>query len=103
MLAEEAERVRDIALQVKNSTDQQTVSAGGINSAMETIAKDVASIRSMLESQLQETEMIANASTMMLEISQANDSIAQEFNRALGDLIQTGRSFEDDVKKFKIT
>jgi methyl-accepting chemotaxis protein len=102
MLAEEAERVRDIALQVKNSTDQQTVSAGGINAAMEQIASDISSIRRMLESQLSETEQIANASTMMLEIAQANDSIAQEFKRAIVEFQQTGRSFEDEVKRFKV-
>jgi len=102
MLADEAERVRDIALQVKNSTDQQTVSAGGINAAMEQIASDIASIRRTLEGQLAETERIANASTMMLEIAQANDSIAQEFKRAIGEFQQTGRTFEDEVKRFKV-
>jgi len=102
MLAEEAERVRDIALQVKNSTDQQTVSAGGINASMEQISADISSIRKMLESQLAETERIANASTMMLEIAQANNSIAQEFKRAIGDFQQTGKSFEDEVKRFKV-
>jgi methyl-accepting chemotaxis protein len=102
MLAEEAERVSDIALQVKTSTNQQTVSAAGINSAMEQIATDIGSIRKMLQSQLDESERIANASTMMLEIAQANDSIAEEFKRAIGDFQETGRSFEDEVKRFKV-
>jgi methyl-accepting chemotaxis protein len=93
--------VRDIALEVRNSTDEQSVSARGINVAMDNISSDVKSIKKMLESQLTETERIANASTMMLEIAQANDSIAQEFTRALGDLMQTGREFEDEVQKFK--
>lgn len=103
MLAREAERVRDIALQVKNATDQQTVSAGGINATMEQIAADIGSIRAMLQSQLAESERIANASTMMLEIAQANDSIAQEFKRAIGEFQETGRTFDDEVKRFKVT
>jgi methyl-accepting chemotaxis protein len=103
MLAREAERVRDIALQVRNSTDQQTVSAGGINDAMEQISSDIASIRAMLQSQLAESERIANASTMMLEIAQASDSIAQEFKRAIGEFQETGRSFDDEVKRFRVS
>ena len=44
LLAEEADRVRDIALQVKNSTDEQSVAGSGISEAMEQIAADVRSI-----------------------------------------------------------
>ncbi len=101
MLAEESERVRDIALQVKRSADEQSLSAHGIGEAMENIASDIEAIRKMLESQQKETERIANAATTMLDIAQANDSIAQEFNRALGELVDTGREFDNELKKFK--
>ena len=39
----------------------------------------------------------------IIEIAQANDSIAQEFVRAIGEFRQTGESFEDEVKRFKVT
>ena len=101
LLAEESERVRDIALQVKGSADEQSLSARGIGEAMENIANDIGNIRRMLEAQRKETERIANAASTMLDIAQANDSIAQEFNRALGDLMETGREFDTELKRFR--
>ncbi|MGK2859932.1 MAG: methyl-accepting chemotaxis protein [Thermoanaerobaculia bacterium] len=101
MLSEESERVRDIALQVKRSADEQSLSARGIGDAMENIANDIGAIRKMLESQRKETEKISKASSTMLDIAQANDSIAQEFNRALGDLMETGREFDNELKRFR--
>ncbi|MCM2317080.1 MAG: methyl-accepting chemotaxis protein [Thermoanaerobaculia bacterium] len=101
LLAEESERVRDIALQVKRSADEQSLSARGIGEAMENIAGDIGAIRKMLEAQRAETEKIAKATSTMLDIAQANDSIAQEFNRALGDLVETGREFDNELKRFR--
>ncbi|MFA6958039.1 MAG: methyl-accepting chemotaxis protein [Thermoanaerobaculia bacterium] len=101
MLAEETERVRDIALHVKRSADEQSLSARGIGDAMENIAEDIGAIRTMLEAQKKDTERIAGAASTMLDIAQANDSIAQEFNRALGDLMQTGREFDNELKRFR--
>jgi methyl-accepting chemotaxis protein len=101
MLAEETERVRDVALHVKRSADEQSLSARGIGEAMEHIAEDIGAIRTMLEEQRKDTEHIARASSTMLDIAQANDSIAQEFNRALGDLMQTGREFDNELKRFR--
>lgn len=101
MLAEETERVRDVALHVKRSADEQSVSAQGIGNAMEHIAEDIGAIRTMLEEQKKDTEKIAAASSTLLDIAQANDSIAQEFNRALGDLMQSGREFDAELKRFR--
>jgi methyl-accepting chemotaxis protein len=101
MLAEETERVRDIALHVKRSADEQSLSAQGIGEAMGNIAHDINAIRGMLEEQRKETERISKAASTMLDIAQANDSIAQEFNRALGELMITGREFDDELKRFR--
>jgi len=43
----------------------------------------------------------ADTRATMLDIAEANDSIAQEFNHALGDLMETGREFDTDLRKFK--
>src|SRR5207244_13393447 len=80
LLANEAERVREIAAQVKVATDEQSQAGRGITAALEKIADDARTMRDSLERQLRETDRIANASRTMLDIAQANDAIAREFN-----------------------
>ncbi len=103
LLAEEAERVREIALQVRNSTGQQSQASAGITSAMEQIAHDVRMIRDLLDGQLQETEQIADASRTMQQIAGANDAVAQEFNRTVQGLLESGREFDKEVARFQIS
>ena len=101
MLAQETERVHEIAAQVRRSTDEQTVAARGITNAMEQVAADVRTIRDLLQSQLQETERIASAADVMLNIADANDSVAQEFSRAIQNLVRSGNEFETEVARFR--
>ncbi|MEO8216221.1 MAG: methyl-accepting chemotaxis protein [Acidobacteriota bacterium] len=102
LLGVEAERVRDIALQVRNSTDQQSAASRGITRAMEQMAAEARDVRDLLERQLEETERIAGASRVMLEMARENDSVAQEFNATLRNLLQSGQEFETEVKRFRI-
>jgi methyl-accepting chemotaxis protein len=101
LLAQESERVREIALQVKNATDEQSQAGRGITAALEKIADDARGIRDSLERQLRETDRIADASRTMLEIAQANDSIAREFNSTVQNLVTSGRDFESEVGRFR--
>jgi len=39
----------------------------------------------------------------MLDIAQANDAIAREFNATVQSLVTSGREFESEVSKFKFT
>ncbi len=103
LLAEEAERVREIALQVRTSTDQQSVASRGITVAMEQMTTDAREIRDLLEGQLGETERIANASKVMLRIAQDNDAVAQRFNQTVQDLLSSGEEFEAEVERFRLT
>jgi len=103
LLAMEAERVREIAAQVRNATDEQSLAGGGITSALEKIAEDARAMRDSLDRQLQETDRIADASRTMLDIAQANDAIAREFNATVQSLVTSGREFESEVSKFKFT
>jgi methyl-accepting chemotaxis protein len=102
LLAEEAERVREIALMVRTSTDQQSGASRGISSAMEQMAADAARMRDLLRQQLSETDRIAGASKAMLEIALDNDAVAQEFNRTVETLVRSGTEFEAEVKKFRV-
>ncbi len=102
LLAEEAERVREIALQVRTSTDQQSVASRGITVAMEQMTADAREIRDLLEGQLRETERIANASKVMLRIAQDNDAVAQQFNQTVQDLLTSGEEFETEVDRFRL-
>lgn len=101
LLAQESERVHEIAAQVRRATDEQTVAARGITSAMEQVAADVRTIRDLLQGQLQETDRIAGAADVMLKIADANDSVAQEFSRAIQNLVRSGNEFENEVARFK--
>jgi methyl-accepting chemotaxis protein len=101
LLAQESERVREIALQVRNATDEQSQAGRGITAALEKIAEDARGIRDSLERQLRETDRIADASRTMLEIAQANDSIAREFNNTVQNLVSSGRDFESEVARFR--
>ncbi|HXI13833.1 MAG TPA: methyl-accepting chemotaxis protein [Thermoanaerobaculia bacterium] len=101
LLASEAERVREVALQVKTSTQHQLTAGRGIASAMEQIAEDTRSIRQLLESQIRNTDQIASASQMMGDIARQNDSVAQDFNGTVNQLIESGRDFESEVRKFR--
>jgi methyl-accepting chemotaxis protein len=103
LLAMEAERVREIAAQVRNATDEQSLAGRGITSALEKIAEDTRAMRDSLDRQLQETDRIADASRTMLDIAQANDAIAREFNATVQSLVTSGREFESEVSKFKFT
>jgi methyl-accepting chemotaxis protein len=101
LLAQESERVREIALQVRNATDEQSQAGRGITRALEKIAEDARGIRDSLERQLRETDRIADASRTMLEIAQANDSIAREFNSTVQNLVSSGHDFETEVSRFR--
>lgn len=103
LLAVEAERVREIAAQVKNATDEQSLAGRGIGTAMEKIAEDARAMRDSLDRQLRETDRIADASKTMLDIAQANDAIAREFDTTVQSLVKSGRDFEAEVAKFRFT
>jgi methyl-accepting chemotaxis protein len=103
LLAMEAERVREIAAQVKNATDEQSLAGRGITVALEKIAEDARAMRDSLDRQLRETDRIADASRTMLDIAQANDAIAREFNATVQSLVTSGKDFEAEVARFRFT
>jgi methyl-accepting chemotaxis protein len=101
LMAQESERVRDIAAQVKNATEEQSLAGKGITLALEKIADDARAMRDLLERQLQETDRIADASRVMLDIAQKNDAIAREFNATVQNLVRSGNEFESEVTRFR--
>jgi methyl-accepting chemotaxis protein len=101
LLAQESERVRDIAAQVKNATEEQSSAGKGITTALERIAEDARAMRDLLERQLEETDRIADASRVMLDIAQKNDAMAREFNSTVQSLVQSGSEFESEVARFR--
>lgn len=103
LLAQESERVREIAGQVKNATDEQSQAGRGISSALERIAEDARAMRDLLERQLHETDRIADASRTMLDIAQANDAVAREFDSTVQNLVTSGRNFENEVGRFRFS
>lgn len=103
LLANEAERVREIAAQVKVATDEQSQAGRGITAAMEKIADDARAMRDSLDRQLRETDRIADASKTMLDIAQENDAIAREFNATVQSLVASGKEFENEVARFRLT
>ena len=86
----EAERVHDIAQQVKHATQEQTQAEDGIARAMESIAGDVGTIRDRLGNQLHETKQIAANSVDSLTIAHRNHGIAEQFGVALRELLRQG-------------
>ena len=94
LLAQEAERVREIAAQVKTATDEQSPAGRGITAALEKIAEDARAMRDLLDRQLSETDRIADASRTMLDIAQQNDAIAREFNATVQNLVRSGQGRE---------
>ena len=103
LMAQESERVRDIAAQVKNATEEQSTAGRGITSALEKIAEDARAMRDLLERQLEETDRIAEASRVMLDIAQKNDEIAREFNSTVQSLVRSGQEFETEVTRFRFS
>lgn len=101
LMAHESERVRDIAAQVKNATEEQSSAGKGITRALERIADDARAMRDLLERQLQETDRIADASRVMLDIAQKNDAIAREFTATVQNLVRSGQEFESEVTRFR--
>jgi methyl-accepting chemotaxis protein len=101
LMAHESERVRDIAAQVKNATEEQSSAGRGITSALEKISDDARAMRDLLERQLEETDRIANASRVMLEIAQKNDAIAREFTSTVQNLVRSGDEFQSEVTRFR--
>ncbi|HKR66836.1 MAG TPA: methyl-accepting chemotaxis protein [Thermoanaerobaculia bacterium] len=101
LMAQESERVRDIAAQVKNATEEQSSAGKGITTALEKIAEDARAMRDLLERQLQETDRIADASRVMLDIATQNDAMAREFNTTLMNLVRSGQDFEAEVTRFR--
>jgi methyl-accepting chemotaxis protein len=101
LMAQESERVRDIAAQVKSATEEQSTAGRGITVALEKISDDASAMRDLLERQLQETDRIADASRVMLEIAQKNDAIAREFTTTVQNLVRSGQDFESEVTRFR--
>ena len=102
LLAQESERIRDIAGQVKNATAEQSQAGRGITVALERMAADSRAMRDLLERQLQETDRIADASRTMLSIAQQNDQIARDFSETVQNLVRSGQGFENEVARFRI-
>lgn len=103
LMAEESERVRDIAAQVKGATEEQSLAGRGITAALERIADDARAMRDLLEHQIAETDRIAEASRVMLDIAQKNDDVAREFDATMQNLVRSGREFEAEVTKFRFS
>ncbi len=103
LMAQESERVRDIAAQVKSATEEQSVAGRGITAALERISEDAAAMRDLLERQLEETDRIADASRVMLDIAQKNDTVAREFNTTMQRLVSSGQEFESEVTRFRFS
>ena len=103
LLAQEAERVREIAAQVRSATDEQSQAGRGITAALEKIADDARAMRDSLDRQLRETDRIADASKTMLDIAQENDAIAREFDATVQNLVASGKEFESEVARFRLT
>ena len=101
LMADESERVRDIAGQVKNATEEQSAAGKGITTAIVKIAEDARDMRDLLENQLRETDRIAEASRVMLDIAQKNDAIANEFTTTVQSLVRSGQDFESEVTRFR--
>ena len=95
--------MREIAAQVKVATDEQSQAGRGITTALEKIADDARAMRDSLEQQLRETDRIADASKTMLDIAQANDAIAREFNATVQNLVSSGKEFETEVARFRLS
>ena len=102
LLAHEAERVRDIALQVKSATREQLESAGGISRAMHEIAAGITLIHDRMQRQIAQTEHVAGASKVTLTIAHKNDEIANQFSSALLALVENGRAFDAEVARFRV-
>jgi methyl-accepting chemotaxis protein len=103
LMAQESERVRDIAAQVKNATEEQSLAGRGITAALERISDDARAMRDLLERQLEETDRIADASRVMLDIAQKNDDVAREFNTTMQRLVSSGQEFESEVTRFRFS
>ncbi|MGZ8709970.1 MAG: methyl-accepting chemotaxis protein, partial [Thermoanaerobaculia bacterium] len=103
LMAQESERVRDIAAQVKNATEEQSLAGRGITAALERISEDARAMRDLLERQLEETDRIADASRVMLDIAQKNDDVAREFNTTMQRLVSSGQEFESEVTRFRFS
>ena len=103
LMAQESERVRDIAAQVKNATEEQSLAGRGITTALERISEDARAMRDLLERQLEETDRIADASRVMLDIAQKNDDVAREFNSTMQRLVSSGQEFESEVTRFRFS
>jgi methyl-accepting chemotaxis protein len=103
LMAQESERVRDIAAQVKNATEEQSLAGRGITAALERISEDARAMRDLLERQLEETDRIADASRVMLDIAQKNDDVAHEFNTTMQRLVSSGQEFESEVTRFRFS
>ena len=93
--------MRDIAAQVRTRPKSSRPPARGITAALEKIADDARAMRDLLERQLEETDRIADASRVMLDIAQKNDAIAREFNATLQNLVRSGHEFESEVTRFR--
>ena len=102
LLSMEAERVSDIAAQVKRAADDQVATGSGIAQAMEQIADDVRTIRDRLGRQLAEAEAIASATRATLTIAKKNNAIAEQFSAAIEDLVVSGKTFSEDVARFRV-
>lgn len=102
LLAEESERVRAIALQVKRSTAEQQASGAGIATAMEGVSADIRTVRNRLQNQVAQAEHIASAAATLLAIASQNDEVAGDFTQELRALLESGKAFAAEVAKFKL-
>ena len=99
VMAQEAERVRDIGANVMKATEEQANVEAGIAEAVETIDSEARHMRDLLTTQRQEVELIAKAASTMRQIAAENNAAAQELTITVGVLAAKAEEFETEVQK----
>ena len=96
--------LRDItSLEARLKSDDRQQTLTKLRQAWKDLSTQAKQPADSLERQLRETDRIADASRTMLDIAQENDAIAREFNATVQNLVASGKEFESEVARFRLS
>ena len=102
LLHQEAEKVREVALQLRNATQEQAKGAKVISDSMVRITSDSQNSSDAVTAQAGETSLLYSNSQELLDASQKIDSAFKDLGTVASALQQSASLLNEEMKKFRL-
>jgi methyl-accepting chemotaxis protein len=94
--------MKEVAQQVRRTTEEQSRGFGRIRESVEGVRESVESINGSLQEQTTACSQVASFLEQVFEGTRSNEEAAQRMGRSMQELVAQAQALRDDVAKFQI-